>query len=181
MGVGINMAEQIELEKKLKLSEMRRLKEEFEKKENYNLLNRKKRELLTYIISEVQSLHNIREVKKRINQLLTKYTKTDFYDDLKGIDNILSQNISQNKQWELFKLSFVEIHPEFFSKLKKKHPSLTNSELKFCAYLRIHLSSSQILETLNISKEGIRKARYRIRKKTGLGQKDILEDYISRF
>ena len=181
MGLGINIAEQIELEKKLKLSEMQRLKEELENKENVSLLNRKKRELLTHVISEAQSLHNSREVKKKIDKLLVKYEGTAFCGDLKDIDSILSQNVSQSKQWELFKLSFVEIHPNFFTNLKNKHPNLTNSELRLCAYLRIQLSNSQILEILNISKDGVRKARYRIRKKLELSKEDSLEDYISRF
>jgi len=181
MGLGINIAKQVELENKLKLSEMQRIKEELENKENISLLNSKKRELLTYVISEAQSLHNSREVKKKIDKLLVKYEGTEFCEELKEIDSILSQDVSPNKQWELFKLSFIEVHPNFFSNLKNKHPNLTNSELRFCAYLRIQLSSSQILEILNISKEGVRKTRYRIRKKLGLDKGDSLEDYISRF
>ena len=181
MGLGINIAKQVELENKLKLSEMQRLKEELDNKENISLLNSKKRELLTYVISEAQSLHNSREVKKKIDKLLVKYEGTEFCEELKEIDSILSQDVSPNKQWELFKLSFIEVHPNFFSNLKNKHPNLTNSELRFCAYLRIQLSSSQILEILNISKEGVRKTRYRIRKKLGLDKGDSLEDYISRF
>jgi len=181
MGVGINMSEQQELKKKLKQSEKQQVKENLEKKKIDDQLNEKKRELLTHVISETHNLHNIREARKRINKLLTKHSETGVCDDLKEIDEILTQTISKNQQWELFKLRFKEIHPEFFIKLKEKHPNLTSSELKFCAYLRMHLSSSQMLAILNISKEGVRKARYRIRKKMGLDLKDILEDYISTF
>jgi DNA-binding CsgD family transcriptional regulator len=181
MGVGINMSEQHELKKKLTQSEKQQLKEILEKKKIDDLLQEKKRELLTHVVSETHNLQNIREARKKINKLLTKHSETGVCDDLKEIDKILTQNISKNKQWEIFKLRFKEIHPEFFIKLKEKHPNLTSSELKFCAYLRMHLSSSQMLTTLNISKEGVRKTRYRIRKKMGLDLKDILEDYISKF
>lgn len=181
MGVGINMTEQQKLKKKLIQSEKQQLKEILEKKKIDDLLQKKKRELLTHVVSETHNLQNIREARKGINKLLTKHSGTGVCDDLKEINEILAQNISKNQQWELFKLRFKEIHPEFFIKLKEKHPNLTSSELKFCAYLRMHLSSSQMLATLNISKEGVRKARYRIRKKMGLDLKDILEDYISKF
>jgi len=181
MGVGMNMTEQHKLKKKLIRSEKQQLKETLEKKKIDDLLQEKKRELLTNVVSETHNLKNIREAKKRINKLLINHSGTDVCDGLKEIDEILTQNISKNQQWELFKLRFKEIHPDFFIKLKEKHSKLTNSELKFCAYLRMHLSSSQMLSTLNISKEGVRKARYRIRKKMGLDLKDILEDYISKF
>lgn len=181
MGVGINMSEQQKLKKKLKQSEKQQLIEILEKKKIDDLLQEKKRELLTHVVSETHNIQNIKEARKRISKLLTMHLETGVFDDLKEIDKILTQNISNNKQWEIFKLRFKEIHPEFFNKLKDKHPNLTSSELKFCAYLRMHLSSSQMLTTLNISKEGVRKTRYRIRKKMGLELKDILEDYISEF
>ena len=181
MGVGINMSQQHELKKKLRQSEKQKLKEILKNKKIDDLLQEKKRELLTQVVSETHNFQNISEARKRINKLLTKHSGTDICDDLKEIDKILTQNISKNKQWEIFKLRFKEIHPKFFIKLKEKHPNLTSSEIKFCAYLRMHLSSSQMLNALNISKEGVRKSRYRIRKKMGLDLKDILEDYISKF
>ncbi len=181
MGVGINMSKQHKLKKKLVQSEKQQLKEQLKKKEIDDLLNEKKRELLTHVISETHTSQNIKNAREKINKLLTKYSETDVCDNLKEIDNILSQNISKDKQWEIFKLRFKEIHPSFFNNLLEKYPNLTNSELKFCAYLRLNLSSNQIAALLNISKEGIRKARYRIRKKMDLDIKDSLEKCISKF
>ncbi len=112
---------------------------------------------------------------------MEKHHETNICDDLNVIKQELNLQISQQDNWEVFKLRFKEVHKDFFNNLKDKHPDLTKSELKFCAYLRIHLSSSQISRVLHITNEAIKKSRYRIRKKLKLSPKDSLEDYIAGF
>ncbi|NVO20037.1 MAG: tetratricopeptide repeat protein [Bacteroidetes bacterium] len=82
---------------------------------------------------------------------------------------------------DLFNQRFSMIHQGFFPNLKNIHPELTKTELKFCAYLKVNLSGSQIANILNVTQEAIRKTRYRIRKKMNLPSESSLEDYISRF
>jgi DNA-binding CsgD family transcriptional regulator len=68
-----------------------------------------------------------------------------------------------------------------FRKYSERHPDLSKTVLKFCAYLRVHLSTNQIAAILNVTIEAIRKSRYRIRKKTNLTREDSLEEYLQRF
>jgi DNA-binding CsgD family transcriptional regulator len=42
----------------------------------------------------------------------------------------------------------------------------------------MNLNSHEIASVLNISQEGIKKARYRLRKKLGLETTDSLEDFL---
>ena len=84
----------------------------------------------------------------------------------------------KHDNWEIFKLRFNKVHSDFFNKLLNQHSNLTKSEVKFCAYLYIRLSSDQIGAILNVSPMGIKKTRYRIRKKIGLNTKDSLDSYI---
>lgn len=81
----------------------------------------------------------------------------------------------------LFNQKFNKLHSNFYNNLKEKHPDLTKSELKFCAYLKLNLSGNQIAGIINVTPEAIRKTRYRIRKKIDINSSDSLEDYISSF
>lgn len=101
--------------------------------------------------------------------------------DLNGIVSSIRSNISDSTETDLFNQKFNQLHNNFFDYLKKSHPALTNSELKFCAYLKLKLSGNQIASIMNVTTEAIRKNRYRIRKKLKLEKDASLEDYISKF
>jgi DNA-binding CsgD family transcriptional regulator len=62
--------------------------------------------------------------------------------------------------------------------LKNKHPEISPSELKLCAYLRMNLSSKEIAQLLNISVRGVEISRYRLRKKLNLATGENLFDYL---
>jgi len=99
----------------------------------------------------------IESTLKHIDQLLKDHSETDVCNNLILIKKDLELQNTEQDNWEIFKLQFTEIHKDFFNKLKAKHPALTKTESKFCAYLRIHLSSSQISSVLNVTNEGIKK------------------------
>jgi DNA-binding CsgD family transcriptional regulator len=181
MGVGIDETEYVQLKKRLDKSEKEKLKKILEKEKAEASLHAKERELLTAVIQESNTARIVKEAAKKMEALQKKYAGTEMTNDLKEIQNIMHPTMSNNNHWEIFKLRFREIHPEFFYQLKKKHPALTETEVRFCAYLRLHLSGYQITSILNISKEGIKKTRYRIRKKFGLQRRQSLEEYICLF
>ena len=174
IGIGIDISDRYALEQKQK-------RQEVEKQKAKEVLEAKERELVATALHISKTSKIIRYTLKRIDELLKKQTETEICNDLIRIKKDLElQNVEQDN-WEIFKLRFTLVHKDFFDKLKEKHPSLTKTELKFSAYLRIHLDSSQISSALHVSNEAIKKTRYRIRKKLGLSPKDSLEDYISRF
>ena len=181
MGVGINEAEHVQLLKDIKKARKEKQKEALEKEKAEAELHAKERELLTMVIQKSHTSRVINEAKKKMKEFQQKYAGTEIIREIKAIENILAQKNTDSNSWEVFKLRFKEVHPKFFDELRKKHPEITHSEIRFCAYLRLHLSSPQIASILNISKEGVKKTRYRIRKKFGLQRYQSLEDYISRF
>ncbi len=174
MGIGMNLSYQILLEKKQKLQEQEKLK-------STELLESNKRELITTALERSKTSKIIDDTLKNIDKLLVKHIGTDLYNDLTSIQNKLKTQSTEQDNWEIFRLRFTKVHKNFFINLKETHPTLSKSELKFCAYLRIHLSSHQISSVLNITNEGIKKSRYRIRKKMELESIDSLEDYIAQF
>jgi hypothetical protein len=101
--------------------------------------------------------------------------------ELNGIVASIKAQLSDSADSDLFNKKFSQLHKDFYTQIKNTHPDLTKSELKFCAFLKINLSGSQIAKIQNVTAEAIRKTRYRIRKKLGLSPDESLEDYISRF
>ena len=144
-------------------------------------LQEKNQKLLELTIRTGKENDLYKAVSKKLKMLL-KSGRTSFSpDDLQEIQQTMEQLRGKTDNYEIFKQRFLAIHKDFFDKLEAAHPGLTKTELKFCAYLRIHMSSQQIASVMNISMEAIRKNRYRIRKKFGLETSDSLEEYIERF
>ena len=69
----------------------------------------------------------------------------------------------------------------FLSRLKEECPELTKSEIKISTYMKMHLSPAEIALILGISEEGIKKKKYRIRKKFKLCRNDSLDFFILKF
>ncbi len=176
IGVGMDISLQKALEKKQKQRERKKQKVE-------EIADANKRELIATAIDVSRTSSTIEYTLDKIDDILGKNPQlgTEICNNLINVKNELKSKVKKQDNWEIFKLQFMKVHANFFSNIKAKHPALTKSELKICAYLRIHLSSAQISSILYISNEGIKKARYRIRKKLNLLQKDSLEDYIAKF
>ena len=176
MGVGLDMSIQDALERKHQ-------RQEREKRKAQKILDENKRELVATALEISRTSKTIEYALSRIDDILENHTEsgTEICNNLILVKNDLKLQIKGQDNWEIFKLRFTEVHKDFFGRLKINYPSLTKSELKFCAYLRINLTSSQISSVLNISNEGIKKTRYRIRKKLNLMRNSSLEDYIAKF
>lgn len=100
---------------------------------------------------------------------------------LKEVVASIKTQLRNTSEYDLFNQKFNQLHGSFYSDLADKHPDLTKSELKFCAYLRLNLNGNQIASIMSVTPEAIRKTRYRIRKKLNLSKTDSLEAYISSF
>lgn len=109
---------------------------------------------------------------------LKKSTENLDNKNLKSVITTISKNIDKDDTWNTFKESFDNVDKDFLKRIKALHPSLTPSDLKFCAYLRLNLSSKEIAPMLNISIRSIEIKRYRLRKKMNLLHYDGLVDYI---
>ena len=77
--------------------------------------------------------------------------------------------------------NFDMIHKNFFRNLRKQYPSLTASDLRFCALLRLNLSTKDIAQFTNLTIRGVETARYRIRKKLAIPGNINLVDFLIDF
>ncbi len=83
--------------------------------------------------------------------------------------------------WDIFEKNFDLIHEHFFRNLRKAFPTLTPADLKFCALLRMNMSTKEISRFTNLSIRGVETARYRLRKKFNLAPEDKLVQFLIDF
>lgn len=134
-------------------------------------LDSKTRELATTAMSLINKNELLQGIKKDVLQLEDDASK-------KKVVKVIDKNLSNNNDWEFFKEAFNNADKDFLIKIKEKHANLTPNDLKFCAFLRLNLSSKEIAPLLNISVRSVEIKRYRLRKKLELQHSDNLIDYI---
>lgn len=134
-------------------------------------------------VSDALALEQKNELLAMVNKKFLEAMKENgsiSISEMNGLVSAIKTQVRDSSDIDLFNQKFNLLHTNFFDKLKNAHPDLTKSELKFCAYLKLNLSGSQIAKIANVTTEAIRKTRHRIRKKMNLDTKESLEDYISR-
>jgi len=134
-------------------------------------LNSKNSELATTAMSLIKKNELLLEIKKDLLSLKGESSKTD-------VIKVIDKNLRNNNDWDFFKEAFNNADKDFLHKIKILHPDLTANDLKFCAFLRLNLSSKEIAPLLNISVRSVEIKRYRLRKKMKLDHSIHLIDYI---
>ncbi|MFC1732920.1 tetratricopeptide repeat protein [candidate division KSB1 bacterium] len=143
-------------------------------------INQRNRELVTLRMDSEQKRQFLNEIESSVEKFDEdeKREINDFVDRLKS--KLKSGKVPE-KEWNLLKVHFEDVHPDFFKKLLLKHPSLTQYDLKICAYIKINLTTKDIARMLNISNRSVQTARYRIKKKIELPSDYNLFKYIQQF
>lgn len=179
--------EQQQLEAKLKQEEYEREQEELKAQAELSALNNEKlqaelahshRELSSstmYAFQRNEILGKIQELVKDIEP-----EKKDMKVKVQEVKQIIKSNIDNSDDWERLKLHFEKVHPNFFLFLHEKYPTLTQNELKHCAYLKIKLSNKEIASLLNVTPKSMQMARYRLKKKMDLGPDEDLISFIEK-
>ena len=118
------------------------------------------------------------KIRDDLNALLKKIDNDQVSTEFKKVLKVLGEDNKIDENWEHFAHHFDKVHSDFLVALKARHPSLTASELKLCAYLRMNLSNKEIAQLVNISVRGVEIARYRLRKKLGLSKEMNLFEFL---
>ncbi len=130
------------------------------------------------IIKKNEILASIKEVVVNQKQTLGTQYPNKYYDKL---IRLIDENITSADDWVIFQTNFDRIHENFFRNLHINYPELTSNDLRFCAYLRLNLSSKDIAHLMNISPKGVEVARSRIRKKIGIPSTKSLTEFMIEF
>jgi DNA-binding CsgD family transcriptional regulator len=89
-------------------------------------------------------------------------------------------NITEiGKKTSLMKTELTETDSVFISRLQKKHPSLSQRELRIGLLIKLDYNSRDIARTIGLTTRGIESIRYRLHKKIGLDKHRSLKTYLT--
>jgi len=132
----------------------------------------KKKELTTHALHLAKKNEVLENVKQKARELKSSENGGRGYQQLIQTINFDQQD---DKNWENFTQYFEQVHKDFSKIAKTKYPDITKNELRLMALLKMNLSSKEIATILNISSDGVKKARQRLRKKMELSPEESLE------
>lgn len=145
-----------------------------------NELTQKNKEIVNYALNIVQHKHFLRNIKDELNLFSKKVPREEILD-LDRVITKLSFYDDHEEEWERLKVHFDSVHSGFFSKLKSKHPLLTQTELEHCSFIKLQLPTKEIARMLNIDPKSVQASRYRIKKKMNLPLESDLREFIEKF
>jgi tetratricopeptide (TPR) repeat protein len=93
--------------------------------------------------------------------------------------DMMEAHIMTDKAWLEFKKLFDKVHIRFFSLIKSRFSDITETDMRMLALIKLKLSNREMAGMLGITVEGVKKAKQRLRKKTGLPEEHSLEDIIA--
>jgi len=138
----------------------------------------KSRELANSAMNIVYKNELLQKISHEMTHLKDSSGKKLSEDQLRKIQKVIDDGMSDERDWNLFESSFNEAHESFFKKLKAQHPDLVPNDLKLCAYLRMNMNSKEMASLLNISLRGVEIRRYRLRKKLNLEHDKNLVEFL---
>ncbi|WP_298881170.1 hypothetical protein [uncultured Polaribacter sp.] len=147
------------------------------KREKIKILNKENQVKDKKIISLSTNLLHNKQYFKEIKADL-KGLKTSENSALKSIINQIDQVLERDEEWNILKNHFNAVHDNFYNKLIAKHPEITETELRHCMFIKLHLHTKEIARILLIDPRSVQTGRYRIKKKMNLGENEDLRDYL---
>lgn len=141
-------------------------------------INHKNEELAAATMHLVQKSGLMSKMKEEMSKVL-KTADANQTIELKKVLKMMAADAKFDENWEQFSHNFDRVHEDFLINLKNKFASLSATDLKLCAYLRMNLSTKEIAQLLNISVRGVEISRYRLRKKLQIPTDVNLFDFLT--
>ncbi|MCU0456685.1 MAG: hypothetical protein MUE74_10315, partial [Bacteroidales bacterium] len=136
------------------------------------------KELANQAMNIVRKNEILTKIREELVSLKKSCTDNNVTEKVVSIISTINREAGQNKQKEVFDQAFDEVHEAFIGKLRSKYPSLTPTELRLCAFLKMNIPTKEIAPLMNISVRGVEISRYRIRKKMGIERETNLTSFL---
>ncbi len=137
----------------------------------------KQKELASQTLHLVQKNTFIQEVMENLENI--KNSPEKFKMEFRRIIMLLKKENASDKDWEVFKTYFAEVHNDFDQKLKTLYADISEKEVRLAAFLRMNLTTKEIAATLNVLPDSILKSKYRLKKKLGLEKETDLSTFLN--
>ncbi len=130
------------------------------------------------LASQIINMTNKNSLLSRLKTGLMDIKSRTPSNDLSALIRTIERGLESNTEWDNFYKVFKSIHSSFIGKLNALSDELTSNDIRLASLLKMNLSSKQISTMLNISEAGVKKARYRLRKKMQLESDVNIQDYL---
>jgi len=137
----------------------------------------KKKELTSQTLHLVQKNTFIRELMENLESI--KNSPDKFKVEFRRIVMLLKKENASDKDWEVFKTYFSQVHNDFDQKLKTLSVDISEKEIRLAAFLRMNLTTKEIAATLNVLPDSILKSKYRLKKKLRLDKETDLTSFLN--
>lgn len=95
-----------------------------------------------------------------------------------SLSRLRSKNVFTPEDWESYKLDFEHHCPGYIPWVMSIGPGITQSELRTACMIRLGLTSREIARAQNIGVYGVAQARYRLRKRLRLSNRESIEEVL---
>ncbi len=137
----------------------------------------KKKELASQTLHLVQKNTFIQELKENLEKI--RQSPELFKIEFRRLVMLLKKQSAEDKDWEVFKTYFAEVHNDFDQKLKSLYGDISEKEIRLAAFLRMNLTTKEISATMNVMPDSILKSKYRLKKKLGLARETDLTTFLN--
>jgi DNA-binding CsgD family transcriptional regulator len=142
-----------------------------------NELDLKSQSLTNSALHMIQKNEFLSEMRSQLKDLKKAQADT-VQKKIKRLIKSIDLNFNMDDDWQEFESIFQQVHSDFFRKLNDMYPSLSASEVRLCAMIRLNLQSKDMAAIMGISQDSLRIARYRLRKRLGLERGANLYNFI---
>ena len=140
----------------------------------------KQRELTAKVLQLARKNEFLQTLNSKVEELRDE-TEGTTKDNVRRLGRMINHDVESETDWDDFLASFREVHKEYLEKLIDQYPDLSKSEIKLSCLMKMNLSSKEMASLLNISAEGIKKARHRLRKKLRLEPDQGIQEFLLSF
>lgn len=92
--------------------------------------------------------------------------------------NVLETYSESNTDWAFFNKNFENLHPGFIPNLKVICPTLTVTDIKHCACIRLNVDTKETARFFNVTPASVHTSRVRLKKKLNLPESIDLMEFI---
>lgn len=137
----------------------------------------KKKELASQTLHLVQKNAFIQELKENLEKI--KQSPELFKVEFRRIVMLLKRESAEDRDWEIFKSYFSEVHNDFDHKIKSINVDISEKEIRLASFLRMNLTTKQIASMLNVLPDSVLKSKYRLKKKLNLEKDQDLTEFLN--
>ncbi|WP_108804964.1 tetratricopeptide repeat protein [Aquimarina sp. Aq107] len=137
----------------------------------------KKKELTSQTLHLVQKNSFIQELKENLERI--KNSPELFKVEFRRLVLLLKKESAEDKDWEVFKSYFADVHNNFDNKLRSIYAEISEKEIRLASFLRMNLTTKEIATMLNVLPDSVLKSKYRLKKKLNLDKETDLYQFLN--